>query len=697
MSRLWSAVVQVSVALGLVLFVTFGALFVGRQRVLQWQLDLPAFTHDVGEKRSEWVEMRDGVKLSTQVTLPLGEGPFPVVVIRNPYNLFDAFSVLCETFARYGYACVHQDVRGRMGSEGEWIPLVHERSDGLDLLAWLREQDFQNGRWGLWGMSYLAAVQWSMADALPPEVKTMVSMVFSVDSYRVVYEGGLFRHDVFSAWAAFMPDDDLALENGWAYGRMLRHLPPREADQAELGQVVPWYRSWVDAERPNDPAWSDPAFIQFRGGPEKIQVPVLMLGAYYDPFLDGQTRDFARLATRGRSKLVLGPWHHLQWQAADVSLEGDLGFGGQWGLFLDWLAHHLQDAPLQQAVGVVESYDIGARGWRQRVEFPPPASQARFHLLNMPAARTCEGGLLTAETAFPEQASAGYTYDPDDPTPSVGGASALAFAMRTFPSVEPGAKVQPGLCAREDLLSFVSEPLTEALHLVGAVTAQLRVSSDAEDTAFGIELMARSPGSNDWIHVREGYRTLAHRAGDAAAPVSYEPGDVVTVPIRSFPVEWTFPAGTQLRVDVRSASFPLYAAHANVAGRWGAAKTRRKAAQTLHPGSFVDLPVHESDAPVISGAALGTVPPAMACKFSIDLPDGAADIVAKAKKMIEEANGTFSGDSSTGTYTVKLPVGSVQGKYDVSGGAINFEITKKPMLVPCSAIESFLRDRLKSA
>lgn len=85
----------------------------------------------------------------------------------------------------------------------------------------------------------------------------------------------------------------------------------------------------------------------------------------------------------------------------------------------------------------------------------------------------------------------------------------------------------------------------------------------------------------------------------------------------------------------------------------------------------------------------------MACNFDIQLTMSADELATKAKKLVEDAGGTFSGDSTRGDITVKLPVGTVQGNYTVSGQTVSFNISKKPMLVPCSAIQSFLQDRLK--
>lgn len=661
-----------------------------RQEVLRVGLSLPPYRAKVGEVLRTRVRTRDGIELETRVHLPAGEGPWPVVLLRNPYDLLDAFALLCEAFARYGYACVHQDVRGRMGSGGEWSPLLHERGDGLDTFDWLRQQRFQDGRWALFGMSYLAGVHWTVADALPEEVKTLVSMVFGVDTYRVMYEGGVFRPDVFSAWASLMPGEDLELLNGWAYRRLLLHRPAREADEAHLGRALPWYRRWLDAPWPSDPIWTEPPFTEFYASPTRISVPVLMLGGYFDPFFDAQVRDFERLYTRADSRLVLGPWDHLQQDAADVPLPGSLGHGAQAKLVLAWIDHHLRGGPAPGPTGVVDSYDIGAHGWRRRIEFPPaPDHRLRLHLTGLPASSRCPGGQLTSRAAFRPESPARFRYDPDAPIPSRGGASALAFAFVTFPSVKPGALAQPDRCDRDDLLRFTSEPLDAPLSVVGRPEARLRVSSSAEDTAFGFALRVQLPRSDRWILVRESYQVLSFPSG-----VPGPRGEVVPLDIDAWPIEWTLPAGARLSVEVRSSSFPAYSAHPNRRGAWAAVRSATTAEQRLHPGSYLELPIRDPEA-VLSAEDLARVGPNMACTFDIQLPLGAPEVVARARKMVEDAGGSLTGDDNQGSYKLKLPVGSVEGSYTVAGTALRFEITKKPMLVPCSAIEGFLRDRLK--
>jgi len=96
----------------------------------------------------------------------------------------------------------------------------------------------------------------------------------------------------------------------------------------------------------------------------------------------------------------------------------------------------------------------------------------------------------------------------------------------------------------------------------------------------------------------------------------------------------------------------------------------------------------------LAGRGGSGIPPAM-CSFGIDFAGSPEELVSKARSMIEDAGGAFSGDTNVGNYTVKLPLGEVRGDYRVEPGKLAFQITKKPMMVPCSAIESFLRSKLR--
>lgn len=569
------------------------AAWFGRHELGRINAGLPAFTHPAGAESLVRVAMPDGIELATTIHRPAGDGPWPTVLIRNPYQGFDLFvRDWCRRLVRYGYACVYQDTRGQGGSDGEWQPLVNEPVDGSATLHWLADQDFQDGNIGMIGPSYLGGVQWAAAADLPPEVKTLVPAIFSTDTHGVLYQNGMFRHETFTAWAAQMRSPDMNADgSGAAYQASLRHRPHLEADEAVFGERLPWYREWISSPSPSDELWQRTDNIRLQTAPQRLQIPILMIGGWYDVFIGPQMNDWQRLASRDRSRFIIGPWTHVGGgsDAFPTLDEEDTLF--QWPAILDWLGHQLKGEPLEAALGV---YSFGMREgrWRSRAEWPPATTPQRFHFGAASAAHDCSGGTLNRTP--PEAADVGrYAYDPDNPVPTRGGAGMLAFVLPGFEGAPPGTQWQKGLCERGDVLTFTSEPLTEELRIAGEIEIALTIESDAEDTAFTARVIEVMDDGRA-INVRDGITSLAYRNG-AQSPLSYAPGSEETVRLRLWPIEWRLRPRSRLRVDISSSDFPKYHAHTNHAGPWAEQATAKIANQRIHIGGdhagFVELPI----------------------------------------------------------------------------------------------------------
>lgn len=544
-------------------------------------LGMPAYRTEVDRVERVMVPMRDGVRLATDVYYPEATGPVPAILIRNPYNMWNVFGPVSRALARYGYVVVHQDVRGRFDSEGAWLPLLNEREDGIDTIRWLAAQPFHDGNIALFGASYLSAVQWAIADALPPEVKTIVPMIIGTDLRRAVYEDGMFRHEVFTFWAALMPDEGMGLMNAVAYRKARRHMPAIEADERFLDKRLDWYRQWLESPHASADLWQMEDARRLRSMPTRVSVPTLMITGWYDIFLGPQLEDFRRLATRDRSRILVGPWTHLLGLMGDgvKDFPGAGGLTDHMGKVVNWLDHHLKDAPLEEW-GPVQTYAVNA-GWRERPAWPPLTKRVRFHLAGPRHARACDGGRLLSRPAT-DAGSVSYRYDPERPTPTRGGGPLLAFVMPGWSDARPSNRYQQGLCRRDDVLTFVTPEFTRDMHVSGPLDVVLTVSSTARDTAFTAKLMEVPPGGRA-VNIRDGITRLAFRNG-ATEPVAYEPGRPVTAHIDLWPIEWRVEAGSRLRLDVSSSNFPAYAVHANRPGPWAHWRDPVVARQTLHMG-----------------------------------------------------------------------------------------------------------------
>ena len=554
-----------------------------RHELTRLQDGLPSFTHGAGDELEIMVPMVDGVQLYTTVQLPDGDGPFPTVVVRSPYAQFSNVmrDTLCGRFARYGYACVFQDTRGQGESEGDWEPGANEIGDGRDTLAWLVEQDFQDGNIGMVGPSYLASVQFAaLAEGTPPELKTIIPSVYTTDTRGVMYQDGLFRHETFTAWASMMrgsnSDADTAGED---YQRAVRHRPHNEVDTKIYGAAMPWYQEMIAAASPADAFWQREDNTMMREIPQNMSIPILMIGGWYDVFFGPQFEDWERLATQSNSRFIIGPWTHAG-TAGELPTPNSGGGLFQWSEMLPWLEHHLKGEPLTSATGL-NLYVMGDGDWQQRDTWPTTEQVQTFYLANLDAANDCDSGRLAGA---PGMGEATYTYDPDNPVPTRGGAGMLAFILPGFDGAPPANVDQAGLCDRDDVLTFQGEPLADSILISGDISVTLDVSSSAPDTAFTARLIEVFPDGRA-MNIRDSITSLAFRNG-AEFPQNYTPGERASVTIDFWPIKWRLQPGSRLRVDISSSDFPKFHAHTNRAGPWAEQVGADIANQVIYGGSL---------------------------------------------------------------------------------------------------------------
>ena len=156
-----------------------------------------------------------------------------------------------------------------------------------------------------------------------------------------------------------------------------------------------------------------------------------------------------------------------------------------------------------------------------------------------------------------------------------------------------GSNLQPEAGWRDDVLSFVTEPLTEDMTIAGAVKLMLTVRTDVDDTCFAFTLSEVTPDGEAY-NMRTSITTLGYRNELLGPREKYRPGRKVKAEIVALPIVWTVKAGNRLRVDVKSSNFPEYAVHPNYAGVWAEQPETRIAHQTIFVGgnrSYLTLPL----------------------------------------------------------------------------------------------------------
>ena len=550
--------------------------------------------NDYGVKESHQVEryevmvpMDDGVKLRTVVYKPVGDGPWPTAFTRGPYpNQEETKNTLGEEYAKRGMAYVYQYCRGKGGSEGEYVANVDERRDGIASLNWLNAQPWVESI-GMHGHSYLALTTWIVGDSLPDKVKALHVQCYGVLRNLSVSHSGLVAVDNITAWTLQNCTDKYTYD---FYLESAKYLPQVKVDTELWGTAVEGYADWVDHPDFTDPYWNEGVWGDLKNAIGKIDVPTTIFGGYYDHHFEGTIEGWNLLsdATKAQSHMVLGPWNHgfgytTQWKGGE-----NYAYNVDTDTF-NWFYSILVQGQVP-ATGV-DAYVVGDDEWVHLDSFPLESDgELTYYLTTQPTQSDGTAYLLSPDKAAKAD-TVSYVYDPADPKLTEGGECML------YSSADPDLRGSNPLSPagyRDDVISFVSDPVAQDVTLAGNLTANLFVSSDAEDTAFTYTISEVDP-TGTAHNIRNGLLTLAYRNDRYAAAVNdYKPGQVVELEIESLPIVWTVSAGNRIRVDISSSDFPEFSSHTNTVGNWAEQTGYKTATQTLHIGggypSSITLP-----------------------------------------------------------------------------------------------------------
>jgi putative CocE/NonD family hydrolase len=281
---------------------------------------------------------------------------------------------------------------------------------------------------------------------------------------------------------------------------------------------------------------------------------------------------YDRLApeVKAHSRFVIGPWNHGLGNCVDAyPLPNSDHTGAEaFSETFRWLDGMLKGNSLPAAG--LEAYIIGEGRWENYPHWPPASGGRDFYLT------AGSNGRLSEEPGQPGEAE--YTYDPARPPVEAVGAESMLAALPE----KRGSRLQPPPAFRDDVLSFISEPLAGDLPIRGKSRVKLFVSTDAEDTSFAVKLMEVFP-NGDAYNIRSGISSIAYR-NDAPKRMAYKSGGVVELNIEFWPITWTVHRGSRLRLDIMSTLFPEFHIHPNTAEPWAYAREPRTARQVVYCG-----------------------------------------------------------------------------------------------------------------
>lgn len=552
-------------------------------------------------------QMRDGVTLAADIYRPGGEGPWPVILMRLPYDKTSAENITYADpswYARQGYMVVIQDNCGRCASHGEFVPFVREAEDGYDTIEWAARLPGANGKVGMYGFSYAGATQLMPATLRPPSLSALCPAMTASQYYEGwTYNQGALALAFTMSWATQLASGDarrakdaaalgqldmaFAGIHGWYWMLPLAAYPPLTGDYGG------YFFDWLQHPTYDD-YWQRWSIDQ---NYSRITTPALHIAGWYDIFLAGSVKNFLGLRAgagtaeaRAGQKLVIGPWLHMPWAPVSESSAGveptvvdDLQV--RWfDRFLKGEESGVMDAP-------VSLYIMGANEWRDYPDWPPPGAQPeRWYLHSAGRANSRFGdGTLSRESPGDEPPDY-YTYDPAYPNQSAGGHSCC------FSFVSPMGPVdQRATEALNSILIYTSEPLSEPLELIGDVSVTLFAATSAVDTDWTARLCEVFPDGRS-INVQEGIVRARYR-DSLTEPTPLEPDRVYQYEIALGPVGVRIAAGNRLRVAIASSDFPQWDRNLNTGGALfaegltEAVVARQTVLHTSEHASFITLPV----------------------------------------------------------------------------------------------------------
>ncbi|PSN15065.1 S15 family X-Pro dipeptidyl-peptidase [filamentous cyanobacterium CCT1] len=509
------------------------------------------------------------IHLDADLYYPVGEGPFPVLLMRQPYGRAIASTVVYAHptwYASHGYIVVIQDVRGRGTSGGEFDLFRHEADDGYATVQWAAALPQSSGAVGMYGFSYQGMTQLYAAAQKPPALKAIAPAMVGYDLYADwAYENGALPLQIGLGWALQLAAETSRLAQDEEAYQALRQA----AAALPLGDAIPacpqvlktyapdsFFHQWLDHPQPDD-YWQ--ALQPDLSG---VDLPILHIGGWYDPYLRGDLRLYQQMMAQSKAPqtLWIGPWGHLPWGrrvgAVDFGPKADSPIDR---LQIRWFDRFLKNRPAETGFEPpVQLFVMGANQWQGRDRWPTDPGQPVYLTSTGLAGLRWDDGRLTPELPRPENRTETQTeiqpqdvivHDPWRPVPSLGGHCGLPA----------GPFDRATLDSRTDVLTYTTAALTEELTLIGTPTALLYCQADAPSFDLSV-VLSEVHTDGRVINLTQGHCRV-DRPAPAPSP------QAVTLPLQ--PTACTLAAGHRLRLSVAAACFPAYAVNSGTGAGYG--------------------------------------------------------------------------------------------------------------------------------
>ena len=606
-------------------------------------------------RRDVMIPMRDGVRLHTVILLPRGAKGAPILLTRTPYNASEltthdprggestsaplsvhlgptlyGYDNATEVIVEGGYIRVVQDVRGKYGSEGDYVmnrPLhgpqnptpVDHATDTYDTIDWLvKNIPESNGKVGILGISYDGFLPLMALVNPHPALKVAVPMNPMVDGWMgddwfhygafrqqnmsYIYEQEATRENHAKWWTSHFDDYDMFMQAGSA---------------GELGRIrgleqVGFWRKIL--EHPSyDAFWRDQAVDQMLAA-QPLKVPVMLVHSLWDQEdIYGAIAVYKAIKPKDTNNdkvfLVMGPWHHGQ-EIEDGSTLGALKFNSDTGFTsaktscgLFWINTSRMPRP-KADVAPVTAFETGTNTWRRLPAWPAGCASG---CTVRPTPLYLSAGLKLGfaapkpgDTEFDE-----YISDPAKPVPfrarpiqPVGYATGYTWSQWLVDD-------QREASGRPDVLAFVSDVLSVPEKISGQPVANLIASTSGTDSDWVVKLIDVYPDEVAGQAAMGGYQLMVsadifrgryRESFETAKPIASDKPLLYRFALPT--ANHVFLPGHRMMVQIQSSWFPLYDRNPQTFVPnifWAKSGAYRKATQRVYhtPGeaSFIELPL----------------------------------------------------------------------------------------------------------
>jgi hypothetical protein len=480
------------------------------------------------------IPLRDGTRLSAIAYLPVGEQkPRPCVFTLTPY-IAQSYHERGVYFASHGYPFLSVDVRGRGNSEGEFHPLIQEAKDGYDVVEWLAQQPYCNGKVTMWGGSYAGYDQWATAKERPPHLATIVPVAAPVAGVDFPARNNVFTTYI-QQWLTFTAGKAAQLnvfgdQPFWnaTYLRLVESGAAFRGFDSQAGHPSKIFQEWVSHPDVDD-YWAsyNPTAAEYAA----LTLPILTISGMYDDDQPGALAHYSRYMQaaspegRARHFLVIGPWNHAGTRTPQAEF-GGLSFGPASlvdlpQLHLDWYRYTMEGGPRPEFLKKSVAYYVtGAERWRYADSLGAVTSKTESFYLDSTGEAAHD--LYSAGTLGREVVGRGkpdhYVYDPRD-------LSVARVESETNLEMLRNLEVMHANPAK---VVYASAPFAADTEISGFFKLAAYIAIDQPDTDFTVSVleMARdgvaTPLSSDVMRARYRESTHAGKLVTTTKPLRYE-------------------------------------------------------------------------------------------------------------------------------------------------------------------------------